>query len=329
MARTARAAPARAAHNGATHARAPHARAAHARAIRMRVVIAALSILAVPGAASGQSATDLWIAPLSGSGDSLSIGRPTRLTDRDGYDNQPAFTPDGSAVLYTSIDAAGQADIQRIDVASGRSSRVTRTTPESEYSAAVMPDGERISVVRVEADSTQRLWSFAPDGTDPRLVLEDVAPVGYYAWGDDHILALFVLGTPATLQVADTRSGRATTVARDIGRGIRRIPGSRAVSFIQHVDSTTSRVMRLDLDTGSATPLVDAPPGGDDHAWTSDGTLLMASGSTIRAWRAGRPWRVVADLGPGISGITRIAVSGDGRSLAFVADHASSTRKDR
>ena len=58
-------------------------------------------------------------------------------------------------------------------------------------------------------------------------MLENVKPVGYHAWADDHTLALFVLGQPATLQLADTRTGTARTIASDIGRSIQRIPANR------------------------------------------------------------------------------------------------------
>ena len=55
-------------------------------------------------------------------------------------------------------------DIYRYVVASKRIEAVTQT-PESEYSATVTPDGERISVIRVEGDGTQRLWAFSINGT--------------------------------------------------------------------------------------------------------------------------------------------------------------------
>ena len=38
----------------------------------------------------------------------------TNLTDRNGYDNQPFFTPDGQSLLYTS-SRDDQTDIYRID----------------------------------------------------------------------------------------------------------------------------------------------------------------------------------------------------------------------
>src|SRR4030095_13891111 len=92
-------------------------------------------------------------------------------------------------------------------------------TPEGEYSPGVMPDGTRFSVVRVEAGGTQRLWSFALDGSDPKGVLNDVKTVGYYAWVDNATVALYVLGgdgNPSTLQVADVSTGKATVVTERI-----------------------------------------------------------------------------------------------------------------
>ena len=134
------------------------------------------------------------------------------ITNSPGYDNQPSFTPDGGGILFTSIRGGGtQTDIYRYSVAAGTSARVT-DTPESEYSPTMTPDGAHISVIRVESDGAQRLWRFTLDGRAPELVLADVKPVGYHAWTDDHTLALFVLGSPATLQIADTRTGKADSI---------------------------------------------------------------------------------------------------------------------
>ena len=49
--------------------------------------------------------------------------------------------------------------------------------------------------VELDADKTQRLWQFNADGTrSAASCCENVKPVGYHAWADDHTLALFVLG---------------------------------------------------------------------------------------------------------------------------------------
>src|SRR5205814_8188927 len=111
--------------------------------------------------------------------------------------------------------------------------RVT-TTPESEYSPSITPDGAGISVVRVERDSTQRLWRFPVDGGPPAVLLEKIKPVGYYAWLDSSTVALYVLGTPDTLEIADIRTRTARVVTTDIGRSLQRVPGGNRAAFVRH-----------------------------------------------------------------------------------------------
>ena len=124
--------------------------------------------------------TDVLIAELTFNSQGLpSIGTPTNLTQRRDYDNQPQFVPDGSGFWYTINDPQNdQADIWRYDFATEGVTRVTMSSPESEYSATPLPDGSGISVIRVEADSTQRLWRFDLDGANGAVILPNVAPVG-------------------------------------------------------------------------------------------------------------------------------------------------------
>ncbi|HEV8400904.1 MAG TPA: AMP-binding protein [Gemmatimonadales bacterium] len=283
--------------------------------------LAGFALVAV-SLALGQAppSTDIYLADLRGAGDHVQVGTPVNATHRTGYDNQPFFTPDGRAFLFTSV-IDGQADIWRYDIAANRSVQLTKTTPESEYSATPLPDGSGFSVVRVEADSTQRLWRFDWDGSHPALVLVGVKPVGYHAWGDDHTLALFVLGQPATLQIADLRTGHATPVASDIGRGVQRIPGRAAISFVQKGADSVWTVTELDVATGQIRALVRTLPGVDQYAWTPNGVLLMAKGTKLYEWRAGgAEFREVSDFATqGLTNLTRLAVSPRGDRLALVA----------
>ena len=146
-------------------------------------------------------ATEVYLASLTVDKQTVTLTAPVNISNNPGYDNQPAFTPDGGAVLFTSVrgdrkpDPANSAsigsDIYRYDIGAKQVAQVTNT-PESEYSPTVTPDGQHISVIRVEADGTQRLWRFTIDGQSPALVLTDVKPVGYHAWADANTLGLFV-----------------------------------------------------------------------------------------------------------------------------------------
>lgn len=277
---------------------------------------------AAPAAAPApMPGTDVFLVEVGARDGVPAFGAPVNLTRRPGYDNQPSFTPDGSALLYTAGMEDGQTDVHRYDLAGGAATRLTRT-PESEYSPTVVPEGGGFSVVRVEADSTQRLWRFDLDGGSPRLVLESVRPVGYHAWAGPHTLALFVLGSPPTLQLADTRTGRAEVVESGIGRSLHRVPGREAVSFVHKLSPGEWWITELELPTRRTTRLVRTLPGVEDYAWTPDGALLMARGSRLYRWRpgGGPGWEVVADFsGAGVEGITRLAVSPRGDRLALVA----------
>jgi hypothetical protein len=287
-----------------------------------RVLFLALAA-AFQAAAARPPDTEIFLAPLTLESGAVT-GAPVNITNSPGYDNQPSFTPDGTGILFTSVRGGGtQTDIYRYDIASAATTRVTNT-PESEYSPTVTPDAAHISVIRVEADGTQRLWRFTIDGRAPELVLTGVKPVGYHAWADGHTLALFVLGSPASLQLADTSTGAADVLARGVNRSIQRMPGG-TISFVARsapgADATLS-IRELDPKTKRITPLVDAVAGAReaDCAWTPDGMLVMAEKDVLYGWKRGETgWRKLADLAAlGLHGVTRIAISPKGDRIAFV-----------
>ena len=81
-------------------------------------------------------------------------------------------------------------------------------------------------MIRVEPDKTQRLWRVDRSGKSPAVILPEIKPVGYHTWVDADQLVLFVLGPPATLQLARVSTGKADIVARDIRRSLQPIPGA-------------------------------------------------------------------------------------------------------
>jgi len=282
------------------------------------LVLAALQAAATP---QGPPGTDIWVADVAIRDGRVSVGKPVNVTTRPGYDNQPAFLPDGSGFLYTRIAADGQADIWRYDFAA-HTARAVTTTRESEYSPTFMPQSGGISVVRVELDSTQRLWRLDPDGGHPALLFEKIKPVGYYAWAGDSVLALYVLGNPNALVLARLGSERFDTVARNIGRALQPIPGRHAVSLVQIVDSTESWLTELNADSGTVHRLVRLPRGAEFHVWLPSGSVLTSDGTTLYQWdpKGSAGWVAVADLGGlGLHGVTRLAASTKGDRLALVA----------
>jgi len=289
----------------------------------MRRTIGMLAICAFARGLSGQAApppTDIFLAPLSMKDGAPVVGTPVNITHQPGYDNQPWFTPDSRSMLFTSARGETQTDIYRFDVASRATTRLTQT-PESEYSATGMPGGQRFSVIRVEADMTQRLWSFANDGSDPKIVIEALKPVGYHVWIDANNVASFVLGSPNALAHTDVRTGKSDTLARDIGRSLTLLPDKSGFAFVRRIDSTASMVTAMTWPGRQTSDLFALPPRTQDLVWLGPGHVLSASGSTLLSRRTGASsWSTVGDFAAaGLTDVTRMAVSPDGRWLAIVA----------
>lgn len=302
------------------------------------LVVAGCALLFFSIVATGQTpgpspsptppSSDIFIVNVKSKDGQLKFGEPTKITNFVGYNNQPSFLRDGRSILYTSIKDK-QADIYRYDIRSGTATQVTNT-PESEFSPTLMPDERNISVVRVEADGTQRLWKFPLAGGAPSLILENMKPVGYHLWIDDHTLALFILGgaaKPSTLQIVDVRNGQADIVAENPGRILRKIPNQNKFSFVHKISDREWLIKAFDLRTRTSASLIATLPGVEDYAWLPDGRLLMAKDAKLFAVvpLIGKDWQEVANFSAaGLTRITRIAVSPKGDRIAIVA---VSTRK--
>lgn len=267
---------------------------------------------------------DLWLVDIETGEDGLPVaGEPRNLTDRPHYDNQPFFLDD-SRIVYTAAREDGSTDPHVLDLATGESRPVLDTPETSEYSPTPVP-GRGIVVVQVEEDgTTQRLWRFDPDAEAPgdrvELVLPDLEPVGYQGWLDEDRVVLYVLGSPATLHLAEVDTGFTQLVFEGIGASIQTIPGRTAVSFVE-VGEDERWIRHYDGMTGETTRLIRVPDGsGPDHAWTPDGVLLMAAGSELLAARpeVDADWHSLGTLGPEGMEWSRIAVSPSGTRLVLV-----------
>ena len=294
---------------------------AFATAIILGLWVAARGQTPTPSPAAAPPSSDIFLVDVTEKRGKMKLGQPVKITDWAGYNNQPSFLPDSRSILYTSIRDK-QADIYRYDLR-GRETNIITNTAESEYSPTVMLDGKFISVVRVEADGTQRLWKFPLAGGPPSLVLENIKPVGYHCWLDDHTLALFILGSPGkphTLQLVDVRTGKAEVIAENPGRILRRIPRQNRLSFVHKLSEQEWIIKVFDLKTRKITDIVKTFTGVEDYAWMPDGVLLMARDAKLFARKnSDWAWVEIANFSKALKSISRIAVSPKGDRIAIVA----------
>lgn len=262
------------------------------------------------GPLGGQPATDIVVLDLHPHLDHVHAAALTRVTDREGYDNQPWF-PDHDRLLFSSDRAGGQTDVFRFTLSDGRVEPVTRT-PESEYSPRLRPSHESFGVVRVEMDGVaQHLYAYPLEGGEPRLLLPELADIGYYAWaGPDRVL-LFRVGDPSSLHLADLETGEVRLIQEGVGRSLQSVPGTDHVSFVDRSDPENWRLRRLDPGTGEAETVAPLPTGAEEHAWMSDATALMGHEGVLyrSTGDPDHPWHPILDLEEVAGPFSRIAVS--------------------
>jgi hypothetical protein len=87
-------------------------------------------------------------------------------TDGTGGEGEPAWTPDGDRIIYTSTPRSGPAQILSIRV-DGTDPRPLTGAPGSNLSPAVAPDGKNIAFVSTR-DGNQEIYQMGIDGTAPR-----------------------------------------------------------------------------------------------------------------------------------------------------------------
>jgi hypothetical protein len=304
------------------------------------LVLAALAPVVVVALQPRPTAnTEVYLAQLNRDVMPPSGGTAENISNNPGYDNQPSFTPDGKAILFTSNRDGKQTDIYRYELATKALTELTHT-PESEYSPVVTPDGKTFSVIRVEADTTQRLWRFDLDGSNPRRVMTNVTGVGYQAWLDGTHIAVFIVGAngqPNTLQLADTTTDSAVLIDSNPGHGLALKPGaaSPTVTYVCKTDAQHWVVKEFSLADRTPKVVMDAVPGSEDLAWdpvygSGPGSRLFTpKGAHLMVSLGGQPWREAGDFSlAGVDRITRLAINpnknaGPGPRLAFVAEPVS------
>jgi ketosteroid isomerase-like protein len=255
----------------------------------------------------------------------FAVSNLVNISKHPGYDNQPAFFPDGRLVFTSQIailDETGHA-VQAVihDFATGKSTTVPGAlgfspTPAADGSHMLLRDGH---VVLHDASGNERQ-------------LTETKDAGYFTRFDEQTWVLYMNDKQRRIVIYDPKTKALDTMALGSTTAPFRIPGKRAVSFVAvepfpapegNAPPRKLFLRNLNLDDRKITTLATVPfPTSGSHVWTSRGTLLMASGHTIYEWNPAKPddWRTAATFDdPELQGLTRIAISPRGDRIALVS----------
>lgn len=281
----------------------------------------------IPLSSFGQLPTsNIWLLKLEKSDGQITIHRAVKLTDNQGYSNQPHFTEDSKILYYTQgFDEQGseQTDVMAYHLSKYFHTRVTESA-SSQYSPTPTPSGDGFSAIHVDGNQKQWLYQYHMDGQLGDK-LTNVEPIGYHVWiGRNHVLA-FVLGQPHTLQKLG-QDNSAELVDDNIGASLWPIPGTDMFSYTKNPspDGQPWTLMAVNPETLETNPMVAMPLGAYYMAWSPSGIALTGVESKILGWDSHSPssqWQEWLDVSAYCKGqVSRIHVDKRGLMLAFVCD---------
>src|SRR5690554_5612040 len=236
--------------------------------------------------------TNIWLINLEQNPPS----EPIKVNPSPGYNNQAHFSADGSRLYYSRemphSQKGVQTDIAVYDIRNHQT-HMLNSNDESEYSPTPIPGRNAVSVIEVEPDGKQRLWSIDIDNGDMQLLLPNVEPVGYHAWIDDQSVAMFILGEPFTLQTAKIGDGKATAIAENIGRSIRKHPLTGEILYVDK-NPEPWQIAAVNINTGAKRSVMPLFPNDEDFTIDSKGRYWTANGSKLyQRSEADSRWQLV------------------------------------
>ncbi|MFT5102792.1 MAG: hypothetical protein ACI86C_000438 [Candidatus Latescibacterota bacterium] len=272
------------------------------------------------GFAIAQPETDVFLMDITTNQSGVNIENIKNVSNRAGYDNQPAFYDDNTLIYAGTLNGATDIAAMQIDTAAAY--WMNSPTEGGEYSPLKIPNSPHLSAVRLDPDGLQRLYKY-PEANKPSALLIDNLQVAYYAYAnEDSMLASVLSDGNLDLVFIDLQKKKIDTLLQGSGRSIHKIPGKEAMSYTATNEEGNLDVFQLDLEDKESYFVCQLPIGIQDYIWLDDSKLLLGSGSQLFLYDlfGDGDWKHVVDLSEAkINEISRLALSPDGTKLALAA----------
>jgi len=209
----------------------------------------------------------------------LSGGTPVRLTDMEGENREPCFTPDGGSVLFTHEEVGGERSVWAAPTLGGPPRRIVEPAEQ----AHVSRDGRQLVFVKRRGERTALVVS-AIDGTSPRTVFaRRTGRVQGPRFSSDGATVAFVfheyppgnLGDIWRVPSVGGDAVRLTTDRRDVWGHVEFLPSDSGVLFAS-TRTGASSIWMVPFNGGPPVSVVPAVSWVLSPSISPDGRSLLA-----------------------------------------------------
>jgi TolB protein len=205
------------------------------------------------------------------------------ITNGVDVDSEPAWSPDGTRIVFTRNVSAEGEDLWTRDLRSGFEARLTQSK-ESEGGAGWSPDGTRIAFGTFSDVDGGKIWLMRTDGSKRRVIFEDPgAFVAFSDWAPDSRSLLIAIdnagGGQLHIHVVGVDGGGLTALTTRSGdqTGADWSPnGERFAYWSDASGSEPAGIFVMNADGTEAHLILQDPLGADtaNIAWSPDGRQL-------------------------------------------------------
>ena len=273
------------------------------------LIVIALLVLTVAGCWSGESSAERsdegptlsrdgkWVAFASdraspGDGFAIYVARfgakPRRVTHSEQHESWPAWSPDGSRVVFARFEEDGMSR-GGLYVVNRGGSGLRQLTKHEDFAPSWSPDGKTIAFTRAEgfAGLDYNVYLVDADGTNRRVLLRDAQQP---AWSPDGSKIAFVRGWGEAIAVFDLKSKRTRKMVRSTrssaGNPAWSPDGKRIVFFDIPRDARFDSILEagdwheiyvVNADGTGSRRLTRNAVSDSSPTWTPDGRIVFAS----------------------------------------------------
>lgn len=265
--------------------------------------------------------TDIFIFDLALSEGKATIADPENATDRQGYDNQPFFTPDSTSFVYSRGDDY-QTDAYEYDLNTKQSTQLTASYG-TEFSPTPIYDNSALLFV---SDRNGSVWQGErANPNEPKWFLEasdNREPIGYFALNQKTNDLLYWSRYGFSMALVNQNDSSYHFVAGNTPPATPHvIPKTNLFSFVHRQMNEQVWIKSLDPKSKAITPLIAVNGSNYNYTWAPDQSILMIQDGVLYQAKPyiGETWSEVAILAEhGITNANRLAVSPNGKRLAVV-----------
>ncbi|MBS1651426.1 MAG: hypothetical protein JSU07_05370 [Bacteroidetes bacterium] len=257
--------------------------------------------------------TDIWLLKVNNSKNNYNIQSAKNITNRKGYDNQPAFSINDKLIYFSSSYNDNKTDIYTYSISKEKTNRIT-LTDESEYSPTPINYTLLASVV-VEKDSTQRIHLISEKKTEKILPIDSV---GYFIFLNQDSVIYYKLTQPHSLKIYSISKNKEAFIANFPGKSFKKI---NQYSFVYTLNDTIiPGYYYYDFKVHKARVIALEKNPSNVIAYNEMWGLLKANGSKIERFnQENKSWDLLFNLEKfGITNISRFCFSNNLKYLAVV-----------